>query len=158
MPSVTRLGVPLLHRLLAGAVALTIPLAEPHAPSTLATGAEHDAFDPPPLPSHDQSHGPVPVTGVAVPALQRLEAGAALVATPLAVPHTPLTAWSAPAPSALNEAPSALDEASALNEALSVLGEPSALVEASSALCSSTVGAPQAVSARPRADAMANRR
>jgi hypothetical protein len=47
---------------------------------------------PPLLPLHAQAQGPVPVTVVAVPALQRPAVGAVETATPFAEPQTPLTA------------------------------------------------------------------
>ena len=48
--------------------------------------------DPPLEPEHIQSHGPVPVTAEAEPALQRFVVGAALTAAPLAEPHEPSSA------------------------------------------------------------------
>ena len=46
---------------------------------------------PPLLPLQDQFHGPLPLIVLAVPAVHRLELGAALTATPLALPQKPLT-------------------------------------------------------------------
>ena len=54
-------------------------------------GAEQEALLPPLLPLQDQFHGPLPLTVLAVPAVQRSELGAALTATPLALPQKPLT-------------------------------------------------------------------
>jgi hypothetical protein len=55
-------------------------------------GALQDAFAPPFDPLQAQDHGPVPLTVVAAPAVQRLVVGAVETATPFAEPQTPLTA------------------------------------------------------------------
>jgi hypothetical protein len=55
------------------------------------TGALQDAFAPPFDPLQAQVHGPVPLTVVAVPAVQRFPVGAVETATPFAEPQTPLT-------------------------------------------------------------------
>ena len=55
------------------------------------SGAEQEAFVPPFDSLHDQVHGPVPVTVVAVLlALQRFEDGVVEAATPFAEPQDPL--------------------------------------------------------------------
>ena len=58
----------------------------------LAIVAEQAAFVPPPDPLHDQFHGPLPVTLVAVPAEHRLVVGAVVRLVPFADPHTPFSA------------------------------------------------------------------
>jgi hypothetical protein len=58
-------------------------------------GAEHEAVAPPLLPAQYQLQGPLPMAVDAVPALQRLAAGAALAATPFALPHVPLISFRA---------------------------------------------------------------
>jgi hypothetical protein len=56
------------------------------------TGAKHDAVEPPFRPSQLHVHGPVPVTGVAVPARHNeFFLGLKLTATPFAAPHFPFT-------------------------------------------------------------------
>jgi len=55
------------------------------------TGAEHAAVPPPPEPLQVQVHGPLPLTAEAVPLVQRLDAGALLTATRLALPQAPFT-------------------------------------------------------------------
>src|ERR1700730_4764436 len=54
-------------------------------------GALQDAFAPPFDPLQAQVHGPVPLTVVAVPAVQRFPVGAVETATPFAEPQTPST-------------------------------------------------------------------
>ena len=54
-------------------------------------GAVQAAVVPPLLPLQLQDHGPLPLTVVAVPALQRFVDGALVTVTPLAAPHVPLT-------------------------------------------------------------------
>lgn len=54
--------------------------------------ALQDAVVPPFEPTHDQFHGPEPVTLEAVPAEQRFVVGAVVRVVPLLVPHTPFTA------------------------------------------------------------------
>ena len=53
--------------------------------------AEQMADAPPLLPTHDQLHGPVPVTVEAVPVVQRLVVRAVVTTVLLAVPQAPLT-------------------------------------------------------------------
>jgi len=85
---VTAEAVPLVQSpVVLGALLAALPLAVPQEPFTAAGGAEQLAVVPPPLLAQDQFHGPLPVTAEAVPALQRLVAGALLTATPLAEPH-----------------------------------------------------------------------
>jgi hypothetical protein len=55
------------------------------------TGAEHAAFVPPPDPLHDHVHGPLPDTGVAVPAEHKFDDGADPAPVPFADPQDPLT-------------------------------------------------------------------
>ena len=57
----------------------------------LARVAEQLAVVPPFAPVQLHAHGPVPVTLVAVPTLQRFAVGAAESAIPFALPHTPFT-------------------------------------------------------------------
>jgi hypothetical protein len=92
---VTAVAVPALQRFVVGAVVTATPFAEPQTPLTgeaTFSGALHEEFVPPLLPSHIQAHGPVPLTVVAVPAEQRLVVGALVTATPFAGPQTPSTA------------------------------------------------------------------
>jgi len=65
---------PVVQSPLAGALLTATPFAEPHAPFTGAGGsfAAQIAMVPPLLPRQLQFQGPLPVTVVAVPALQRL--------------------------------------------------------------------------------------
>lgn len=90
---VTVVAAPVVHRFAVGLLLTATPLAEPHMPLTgeLATGAEQELVVPPPEPVHIQPQGPVPVTEVAEPVLHRFVVGVELAATPLAVPHIPLT-------------------------------------------------------------------
>ena len=53
--------------------------------------AEHDAVVPPPVPAHDHVHGPLPVTVLAVPAVQRLLVGALATVVPFTEPQVPLS-------------------------------------------------------------------
>src|SRR5512135_13995 len=89
----TVLALPALQRLLVGAVVKVPPLDEPHWPLTggLAIFAEQLAVEPPFDPAQVQVHGPVPLTVLALPALQRLLVGAAVKVPPLDEPHWPLT-------------------------------------------------------------------
>jgi hypothetical protein len=101
LSSVTEEAAPALHRLLPeGAVLVVAPLAAPHAPLTggLAAVAQ-DAVVPSGivllLPTHAQLQGPEALpfsleTDVAVPALQRLVAGADGTFAPFAEPQVPL--------------------------------------------------------------------
>jgi hypothetical protein len=98
---VTPDAVPAVQSLAVGAVVTATPFAEPQTPRTGEApdcrGALHEEFIPPLLPSHIQAHGPVPVTAVAVPAVQNLVVGAIVRGTPFAGPQTPLTAVEASA-------------------------------------------------------------
>ena len=86
--------MPVSQRPDAGALAIVVPFAAPHAPSTtgvllrLALQAEFL----PELPEQDQVQGPLPETAVAVPELHRPTVGALARVAPLAAPHTPLVA------------------------------------------------------------------
>lgn len=60
-------------------------------PLPVSSSAEQPAVEPPLLPAQVQSHGPLPVTAEAVPALHRLAVGALLAAVPFAEPQAPLT-------------------------------------------------------------------
>ena len=53
--------------------------------------AEQFAFVPPFDPAQVQVHGPVPLTALALPAVQRLLVGAVVKVPPLDEPHWPLT-------------------------------------------------------------------
>jgi hypothetical protein len=93
---VTAEAAPTLQRFVVGLVLAATPFAEPQMPLTgvtppEATGAAQALFVPPLEPAHIQSHGPVPATAEAVPALHRFAVGAVLVALAFAEPHTPLT-------------------------------------------------------------------
>jgi hypothetical protein len=61
-------------------------------PNACVDAAAHDAMVPLLLPAQDQYHGPLPVTGEAVPRLQSPVLGAIPSAKPLAGPHEPFTA------------------------------------------------------------------
>jgi hypothetical protein len=91
---VTVVAAPAVQRLVVGAIVTATPFAEPQTPlmATDCSGALHEEFVPPLLPSHIQAQGPDPVTVVAAPAVQRLVVGAVVTATPFAGPQTPLTA------------------------------------------------------------------
>ena len=54
-----------------------------------ASLSEHEAVAPPLPPAQVHDQGPLPLTFVAVPALQRLAVGAALTVPPFALPHAP---------------------------------------------------------------------
>jgi hypothetical protein len=89
-------GVPALQNPLVGAVLVMTPFAGPHWPfsgGAEASGAPQIAVLPPLLPTQVQVQGPLPVTVVAVPALQRLAVGAVVTPTPAATPHKPYTRW-----------------------------------------------------------------
>jgi hypothetical protein len=58
---------------------------------TTATGAEHDAFEPPPDPLQFHVHGPEPLTAVGVPTEHKFDDGALDTATPFADPQAPLS-------------------------------------------------------------------
>ena len=87
-------AVPALQRLAVGAALADAPFALPHAPFTAGGGAtaEQVAVVPPLLPTQLQIQGPLPVTAVAVPALQRFAVGALVMSAPFEEPHAPLTA------------------------------------------------------------------
>ena len=91
---VTADAVPAVQNPAVGAAVTATPFAEPQAPLTATDCSEalHEEFVPPLLPLHVQAQGPVPVTVVEVPAVQRFDVGAAVRAAPLAEPQTPLTA------------------------------------------------------------------
>ncbi len=57
----------------------------------LPRGAVQLSVSPPSLPAQFHDQGPVPDTCEDLPRLQRLSLGASVAATPLAVPHAPLT-------------------------------------------------------------------
>src|SRR6516225_2072976 len=88
-------AVPAVQRPVVGAVETATPFAGPQTPlmAVGCSGALHESFVPPRLPLHVQFQGPVPVTVVAVPAVQRLVVGAVVTATPFAGPQDPLTAF-----------------------------------------------------------------
>jgi hypothetical protein len=68
-----------------------VPELEPEP--ELLTGAEHDAVEPPLLPTQLHVHNdPMSETAPAVPALHMFVVGALVVDTPPAEPHTPLAA------------------------------------------------------------------
>ena len=85
----TVLALPAVQRLLAGAVVKVPPLAEPHWPLTggVAMFAEQFAVEPPFDPAQVQFQGPLPLTVLALPAAQRLLAGAVVKVPPSAEPH-----------------------------------------------------------------------
>jgi hypothetical protein len=73
-----------------GALLVGTPFADPHWPFTggfCASGAEHCAVVPPPVPMQLQVQGPVPLTVDAVPALHIPELAVVVLATPFAGPH-----------------------------------------------------------------------
>ena len=77
-------AVPVVHKLVVGALAIVVPLAAPHAPST--TGAlslaPQAAVVPSLLPSQLQLQGPLPETAVAVPVLHKPVVGALATVVP----------------------------------------------------------------------------
>jgi hypothetical protein len=85
---------PVVQRLVDGALVTPTPLADPHAPLTGVAGllAEQLVLVPPLRPVQVQDHGPVPLIGVAVPAVQRLVVGVVETVAPFALPQAPLTA------------------------------------------------------------------
>jgi hypothetical protein len=101
----TAVAVPVVHRLVVGALVTLVPLAAPHAPLTTVVLllAVQNAVAPEPLPEQDQLQGPVPDTAVAVPATQRPVVGALATVVSSAAPHSPLTTEMLLAP-ALQEA------------------------------------------------------
>jgi hypothetical protein len=85
-------GVPLVQRLVVGALLSVCPFAVPHAPLTAPPPellllddevapeellTEHCAVVPPLMPAQLQLHGPLPLTGEAVPPLHRSALGGA---------------------------------------------------------------------------------
>jgi hypothetical protein len=82
-----------MQRLVDGGDDSVAPFDEPHAPFTATglSGAEQRAVVPPFVPGHDHVQGPEPATVEAVPVPQKLVVGLLLAATPLALPHAPLT-------------------------------------------------------------------
>jgi hypothetical protein len=93
-------AVPGLQRLVVGALLTATPFAGPHCPFTGGAGgggggeascATQVAVFPPLLPTQVQVQGPLPVTAVAVPALQRLVVGALVRLVPFEESHTPVT-------------------------------------------------------------------
>ena len=89
---VTIEAVPMLQRLVDGALLMATPLAVPQTPLSVSRLAEHEAVVPPPEPAHDQAHGPVPLTAEAVPATQRFVVGVLGKSAPFDEPHDPLIA------------------------------------------------------------------
>ena len=77
---VTVVALPALQRPVVGAEAKLWPSDEPHWPLTggLAMFAEQLAVEPPFDPAQLQVQGPLPVTVLALPAVQRLLVGAAV--------------------------------------------------------------------------------
>jgi hypothetical protein len=88
--------VPVVQRFAVGAVLTDAPFALPHAPLTGCAEAtfvaEQVAVVPPLLPSQLHDHGPLPLTAVAVPVVQRLAVGALLSLPPFEEPQAPFTA------------------------------------------------------------------
>jgi hypothetical protein len=84
---------PTVQRFVVGAALTGTPFADPQEPLTSCwvRGAEQEAVLPPADPVQLQSHGPVPFTVEAEPALQRFVVGAVLTGTPFAKPQEPLT-------------------------------------------------------------------
>jgi len=91
---VTELAIPAPQRLVEGVEVKVPPLAEPHWPLTgvIARFAEQLAVEPSFKPAQLQVQGPVPVTSLGVPWLQRLVVGADVKIPPFAEPHCPFTA------------------------------------------------------------------
>ena len=91
---VTAVGDPVVQKLVVGAVVKVHLSLLPQVPLTGAGVklAEHVAVAPPLVPVQVQFQGPVPVTAVGDPVLQKLIVGA-VVNVPLSLePHVPLTA------------------------------------------------------------------
>jgi hypothetical protein len=71
---------------------LVEPVLEPEPEPELLTGAEHDAIEPPLLPTQLHVHNdPMSETARAVPALHRFVVGALVVDTSSDEPHAPFT-------------------------------------------------------------------
>jgi hypothetical protein len=86
---VTVEAVPVLQRLVVGALVKSALFDEPHAPLA-SSKAEQLAVEPPLAPKQLQSHGPAPVTVEALPLLQRLVVGALVKSALFDEPHAPL--------------------------------------------------------------------
>jgi len=84
-------AVPMVQRLVEGALVKVAPFADPHWPLVATMAAEHEALAPPLEPAQLQFHGPLPLTLEAEPALQRLVVGALVKVVPFADPQLPLT-------------------------------------------------------------------
>lgn len=71
------MAVPVEHKLDVGLLDERRPFADPQTPLTpmALTGAEHDAVEPPLLPTQLQFHGPVPENTEAVPELHKPDVG-----------------------------------------------------------------------------------
>ena len=84
---------PVVHSPLVGAVLVMTPFAGPHWPLTgaEASSARQVAVVPPLLPAQLHDHGPLPLTGEAAPAVQRLAVGALVRLAPFEVPQAPFT-------------------------------------------------------------------
>jgi hypothetical protein len=87
----TDVAVPVVQRLVVGALVRLAPLEDPHWPLSRRLASQL-AAEPPLLPLQAQVHGPLPLTDVAVPVVQRLVVGALVRLDPLEDPHWPLTA------------------------------------------------------------------
>jgi len=87
---VTREAVPVLHKLVVGAVRASLPLAVPQLPLTFSNALQL-AAGPPLLPAQLHAQGPLPVTREAVPVWHKLVVGAVRASLPLALPQLPLT-------------------------------------------------------------------
>jgi len=90
----TAVAVPELQNPVDGAEVSDRLLEEPQVPG-VCNRAEQFAVIPPPEPTHDQLHGPVPVIDDAAPLVHKLVNGTAVKPAPLAEPQTPLTGGSA---------------------------------------------------------------
>jgi hypothetical protein len=87
---VTDEAVPVLQRLVDGALPTVTPLADPQLPLT-SSWAEHDAVEPPLVPVQFHDHGPEPVTVEAVPVLHKPVVGVLVRSAPFDAPQLPLT-------------------------------------------------------------------
>lgn len=84
-------AVPAEQSPLKGAVPVPTPFAGPHAPFVAGGLAEQVAVVPPYAPAQVHTHGPVPATADAVPAMHRFAVGVAVVVLPFALPHCPFS-------------------------------------------------------------------
>jgi hypothetical protein len=84
-------ATPALHRLPVGAEVCVVCAADPHVPFTAPGLAVQITVAPPALPRQSQPHGPLPITGDAVPALHNPLVGFDPCAVCAAGPHAPLT-------------------------------------------------------------------